>query len=48
MKTKPSEFIEALMRRTACDHATAVAYLEAEEWNLEEAECSLLGDRQFN
>ncbi|MEE9681846.1 hypothetical protein V4842_26460 [Pseudomonas moraviensis] len=39
--------IDSVMRRTRCDRKVAVDYLEAEDWNEDDAAISLLRDRKF-
>lgn len=41
------EQIDCVMRRTRCDYKTAVDYLEAEEWQADDAAISLLRERKF-
>jgi hypothetical protein len=39
--------ISELRRRAMCDEATAIAYLEAEEWDADEAVISCRADRRY-
>ena len=48
MISKDEWKIAHIIRATGCDHQTAVDYLDAEEWDEEDAVISLKGDEKAN
>lgn len=45
MVSKSAWKVEYVIRKTGCSQAMAVDYLDAEEWDEEDAVISLVGDR---